>query len=172
MKTPLLVVALAIVGAQAAPSGPCGVGRVVETDSGRVQGHPADGAPLVSEYLGIPYAQPPVGDLRFQPPAAFEGDSVINGTNFVCCDQMGYRDEAPLTSTGFLLLPASDHGCHYRHHYQAGNPSFGFVGVAGAEPFHAAERGLFDAECLEQETTKQYGETSARFRPWRGVLIR
>ncbi|KAH6676106.1 carboxylesterase [Plectosphaerella plurivora] len=64
------------------PPGVCGVGRPVKTDSGLVQGHPAFDAPLVSEYLGIPYAQPPVGDLRFQPPVAFQGDSVINGSNF------------------------------------------------------------------------------------------
>lgn len=40
---------------------------LVETASGPVQGVDRDG---LQEYLGIPYAAPPVGDLRWQPPAA------------------------------------------------------------------------------------------------------
>jgi para-nitrobenzyl esterase len=38
---------------------------VVPTDNGPVRGVDA---PSVSKYLGIPYAAPPVGDLRWQPP--------------------------------------------------------------------------------------------------------
>ena len=33
----------------------CEVGQTVQTSSGRVNGHRAVNAPLVSEYLGIPY---------------------------------------------------------------------------------------------------------------------
>ncbi|KAF1809651.1 alpha/beta-hydrolase [Eremomyces bilateralis CBS 781.70] len=44
------------------------VGKGVETTSGRVQGHAASEYPEVSEYLGIPYVAPPVGDLRWMPP--------------------------------------------------------------------------------------------------------
>src|ERR1700742_549048 len=44
------------------------VGRAVNTTSGRVEGRPSDLRPLVSTYLGIPYAQPPVDSLRFAAP--------------------------------------------------------------------------------------------------------
>ncbi len=42
-------------------------GLIVETDKGRVEGFDAG---VVTEFLGIPYAAPPVGDLRWRPPAA------------------------------------------------------------------------------------------------------
>lgn len=59
------------------------IGQRVETTSGKVQGHAASNATEVSEYLGIPYAVPPVGRLRFQPPIRYKGKNTINGTDFV-----------------------------------------------------------------------------------------
>lgn len=61
------------------------VNVAVQTDSGLVQGHAAPQAPAISEYLGIPYAKPPVGELRFTHPQRYYGDDMINGTNFVRC---------------------------------------------------------------------------------------
>ncbi|KAG4411817.1 hypothetical protein IFR04_015041 [Cadophora malorum] len=58
------------------------VGQTVGTTSGAVEGHAASQAVEVSEYLGIPFAQPPTGSLRFQPPVAFNASSTINGTDF------------------------------------------------------------------------------------------
>src|SRR5258708_18021060 len=43
----------------------CGGGRLVQTTSGSVCGIVANGD---SEWLGIPYAAPPVGSLRWAPP--------------------------------------------------------------------------------------------------------
>lgn len=62
------------------------IGQTVTTSSGPVEGHAGGNGTGVSEYLGIPYAQPPVGELRFQPPVAYEGTETINGTDygFVC----------------------------------------------------------------------------------------
>lgn len=59
------------------------VGQTVQTTSGAVAGHAASVASDVSEYLGIPYAQPPVGSLRFQPPVRYNGTGGIDGRNFV-----------------------------------------------------------------------------------------
>ncbi|GLI75121.1 hypothetical protein PoHVEF18_003372 [Penicillium ochrochloron] len=38
---------------------------------GVIQGHEAVQNPSVTEWLGVPYAQPPVGQLRFAPPQAY-----------------------------------------------------------------------------------------------------
>ncbi|KAK3291614.1 Alpha/Beta hydrolase protein [Chaetomium fimeti] len=58
------------------------VGQTVHTSSGPVEGHAASTASEVSEYLGIPYAQPPVGSLRFQPPVRYTGETKISGKSF------------------------------------------------------------------------------------------
>jgi len=70
------------------------IGQTVQTDSGPVSGHPASNASQVSEYLGIPFAVPPVGDLRFAPPQKYSGSSPINGTSFVshCLSSENVRD--------------------------------------------------------------------------------
>src|SRR6185503_3443055 len=39
---------------------------IVKTQLGQLSGHDRDG---VHSFLGIPYARPPVGELRFRPPA-------------------------------------------------------------------------------------------------------
>jgi len=59
------------------------VGQTVETSSGAVVGHAATKYSEVSEYLGIPYAQPPVRDLRFAAPVKYVGSSMLNGSAFV-----------------------------------------------------------------------------------------
>jgi Carboxylesterase family len=49
--------------------------KTVNTTSGLISGHASSNASAqVSEYLGIPYAEPPV---------RYSGSSGINGTNFV-----------------------------------------------------------------------------------------
>ncbi|KAH7419339.1 Alpha/Beta hydrolase protein [Cadophora sp. MPI-SDFR-AT-0126] len=58
------------------------VGQTVQTESGPVNGHAAKNNSQVSEYLGIPYGQAPVGDLRFAAPVKFTGNASLNGTSF------------------------------------------------------------------------------------------
>lgn len=64
------------------------IGQIVQTSSGPVEGHAASKARGVSEYLGIPYAEPPVGRRRFQAPVPYSGTSKIDGSRFVrgLCD--------------------------------------------------------------------------------------
>ena len=59
------------------------VGQTVKTSSGPVSGHPATNDSDVSEYLGIPFGQAPIGDLRFAAPVAFNGTAPLNGSSFV-----------------------------------------------------------------------------------------
>ncbi|KAE8317111.1 carboxylesterase [Aspergillus transmontanensis] len=46
---------------------------VVQTSNGDIIGHSSDKYLNVVEYLGIPYAAPPVGELRFEPPQTYKG---------------------------------------------------------------------------------------------------
>lgn len=61
------------------------VGQSVKTTSGDVTGRPASyaGSEQVSEYLGIPYAAPPVGDLRWLAPQPYKANGTIAANKFV-----------------------------------------------------------------------------------------
>lgn len=61
---------------------------IIETKSGKVQGYSEKG---IEVYKGIPYAEPPIGDLRFRPPVAKEPwDGVLDATKYGPCAPQGY----------------------------------------------------------------------------------
>jgi carboxylesterase type B len=57
--------------------------ETVDTHNGRITGHRSAKASDVWEYLGIPYAQPPLGQLRFAAPQEYTGKTHYNATEFV-----------------------------------------------------------------------------------------
>ncbi|KAL9484085.1 hypothetical protein ACSS6W_002874 [Trichoderma asperelloides] len=69
----------------------------VSTSNGPVIGHAASNSDCVIEYLGIPFAQPPVGDLRFAPPAKITSKSSYEAAN--------YGADCPLTPSKPVAYP-------------------------------------------------------------------
>lgn len=59
------------------------VGQRVHTSSGVLVGKPASERCAVSEYLGIAFAQPPIGNLRFAAPQPYTSSGFVNATSFV-----------------------------------------------------------------------------------------
>lgn len=57
--------------------------KTVNTTNGLIAGHRAPKAVAVWEYLGIPYAKPPLEELRFAAPKAYESKKFLNATSFV-----------------------------------------------------------------------------------------
>lgn len=56
---------------------------IVNTENGPVAGHAAKNRSDVAEFLGIPYATPPVADLRFEPPQKLGKVGYFNASDWV-----------------------------------------------------------------------------------------
>ncbi|KEQ80927.1 carboxylesterase [Aureobasidium pullulans EXF-150] len=79
------------------------VGATVNTTSGLIVGHASYNRSQVSEYLGIPYAQPPLGSLRFAAPKKFKSTQLLNASASSpdCPANIGPPSTYPgLTTTG------------------------------------------------------------------------
>jgi hypothetical protein len=76
----VIIVSAAFANAQGAWQ----VGQTVKTTSGSITGQASSLKNQVSEYLGVPFALPPVGDLRWAAPQPIKDDSkTINATKYV-----------------------------------------------------------------------------------------
>ncbi|KAH6639880.1 carboxylesteras-like protein [Boeremia exigua] len=71
--------------------------ETVKTENGPIVGHRSSGAEAVWEYLGIPYAQPPLGDLRFAAPQKYKanGSYVAESFGFDCPSQPAVQPAFP-----------------------------------------------------------------------------
>jgi para-nitrobenzyl esterase len=68
---------------------------IVKTDAGYVKGLNENG---ILTYRGIPYAAPPVGDLRWRPPAEVEPwDGVLDATSYGAVCPQEPSDDVPLS---------------------------------------------------------------------------
>ena len=78
-------------------------GLVINTTSGLVQGYrrQVPDGPAVRTWQGIPYAQPPVGKLRFRPPEKMQGWKDIKDTRKQppACPQLTGNPISPLNIT-------------------------------------------------------------------------
>ena len=55
---------------------------LVSTSSGNLKGHIANKGSNVTEFLGIPFAKPPVGSLRFSPPQQYQHEGVVDANEY------------------------------------------------------------------------------------------
>lgn len=86
------------------------IGQQVNTTSGIIQGHAAANRTEVSEYLGIPFAQPPVGDLRFAAPEPYRSSLEFDASSYglMCMRNAGSSNYSVLTAAGYNLTPTAE----------------------------------------------------------------
>lgn len=94
-------------------------GLRVDTTSGELQGFINETAPSVRQFLGIPYAEPPLGNLRFEPPVPAKhrgSQKVINATTWApsCYQSLSskptvFTEEVPQ----FLINGGQSEDCLY-----------------------------------------------------------
>jgi carboxylesterase type B len=95
-----------------------GDGLLVTTSSGVVQGFTNSTAPDVRQFLGVPFAQPPVGDLRFAAPQKSKtSNETIQALQLPnsCMQQFNSNSSTIYTTyeTGFLISGGDSEDCLY-----------------------------------------------------------
>ncbi|KAJ5668896.1 hypothetical protein N7462_009966 [Penicillium macrosclerotiorum] len=116
----LVVEIFALVGFAAPTSSPgstLAAGLLVETSSGHIQGFVNLTAPDVRQFLGVPFAEPPVGDLRFAKPQAKQPNGTIDAYKLPnsCMQQFNTNSSTIYTTyeTGFLISGGNSEDCLY-----------------------------------------------------------
>lgn len=92
----------------------------IPTTSGQISGFINTTAPSVRQFLGIPYAEPPVDSLRFQPPVRKSDAGPINATSFApSCKQKTSTTASVYTEVmqQFLINGGDSEDCLYLNVY-------------------------------------------------------
>jgi len=64
--------------------------NIIETKTGKIQGYKEEGLEI---FKGIPFAEPPIGKLRFSPPVSKQSwDGVLNTTEYGPCSFQGHSE--------------------------------------------------------------------------------
>lgn len=94
-----------------------GDGLLVNTSSGPIQGFFNLTAPDVRQFLGVPFAEPPVGDLRFESPQKKTANGTVNAFTLPnsCMQQFNWNSSTIYTEyeTGFLISGGNSEDCLY-----------------------------------------------------------
>lgn len=93
-----------------ASNAPFTIGSEVKTTSGTVCGHAAANRTQVSEYLGIPFAEPPVNDLRFAAPKPYRNTTHFNASSFgaSCLMSTTTTNFSVLLAEGYHMAPTAE----------------------------------------------------------------
>lgn len=94
-----------------------GEGLFIETSSGPIQGFVNLTAPNVRQFLGVPFAEPPIGDLRFASPEKKKANGTVEAFNLPdsCMQQFSSNSSTIYTEyeTGFLISGGNSEDCLY-----------------------------------------------------------
>ncbi|KAI1362168.1 Alpha/Beta hydrolase protein [Xylaria arbuscula] len=102
-------------------------GLTIRTTSGEVHGFINNTAPNVRQFLGVPYAEPPVGKLRFLPPEPKIDAGPIEATQYApaCLQQSSPGQKTIYTEymQQFLINGNASEDCLYVNIYTPLNPT-------------------------------------------------
>lgn len=92
-------------------------GLLVETSSGSIHGFVNRTAPDVRQFLGVPFAEPPIGDLRFAKPEKKKPEALVKAFKLPdsCMQQFNTNSSTIYTTyeKGFLISGGNSEDCLY-----------------------------------------------------------
>jgi para-nitrobenzyl esterase len=113
----------AVAGLAAIVLSGCG-GGAIDVDGGKIAGIVSPGDPDVVSFKGIPFAAPPVGDLRWKPPHPVEPwEGVRSGADFgSACLQLPYPEDSFWARLGNIPADEMSEDCLYLNVWTPADP--------------------------------------------------